>query len=370
MGNDTSSRAITVEVTGPETSVRPNRSVRRFLTHVLPQVNRELRRWNRCLDQCHDWALFKQAMSSLSRKRFHSQGGSFYALYNPPHSKKMVTLIVAMQTISDYLDNLCDRGGVYDEAAFRHLHHAMLDTLSLRRPQNRNYYRFYPANNDGGYLHTLVEECAGIFASLPSGNAVRQEALRLVSLYNDLQVYKHLAPHLRSCRLKRWFREKGIVSFPPLYWWEFAAACGSTLAVFALLGAATVPGTSEEDVRMIVKAYFPWVCGLHILLDYWIDQEEDRREGDFNFAACYKTGALAARRLQLFLHKSLEGVSRLPHPDFHRTIVNGLLAVYLSDPKVKKQGFQDAAAALLDTAGREAKLYHRLCVVLRKFGIL
>lgn len=370
MSNDSMHRAIPVKNSGSESAIRPDRSVRRFLVHVLPQVNRELRRWSRSLDSCYDWSLLKQAVSSLSRKRFHSQGGSFYALYNPAYSKKMVSLIVALQTISDYLDNLCDRGGIYDEAAFRQLHHAMLDALSLRRPQERDYYRFYPAGNDGGYLNSLVEECSEIFSSLPSGKVIRQEALRLISLYNDLQVYKHLAPHLRSCRLKRWYREKGTVSFPPLYWWEFAAACGSTLAVFALLGAATVPGINNNDVRRIIKAYFPWVCGLHIMLDYWIDQEEDIREGDFNFAACYKTPALAARRLQLLLDKSLEGIASLPHHDFHRTIINGLLAVYLSDPKVKNQGFQDVSASLLDKAGREAKHFHRVCLALRKCGIL
>lgn len=353
-----------------EKIVSPDPSVRRFLTAVLPQVSREMRRWSKQLDQCNDWALLRQALLSLRGKRFHSQGGCFYALYNPQYSRQLVSLIVALQTISDYLDNLCDRGGIYDEAAFRCLHHAMLDALGSALPQNRDYYRFYHARNDGGYLQALVAECRSGTALLPSYSIVESEVLRLVSLYSDLQVYKHLHPQVRSTRLKRWFREKGSAVSPPIYFWEFAAACGSTLAVFALFGAAASTQTTDEEVRQLVRAYFPWVCGLHILLDYWIDQEEDRKGGDYNFAACYPSPEIAAQRLQLFLRKSLDGVSRLPYPTFHRTIVQGLLAVYLSDPKVARQGFRQTARCLLETAGSETKLFYHLCLILRKAGIL
>ncbi len=353
-----------------EPAAPPDPSVGRFLAAVLPQVARELKRWSKKLDDCSDWSLLRQAVLSLKHKKFHAQGGCFYALYNPRYSRQLVKLIVALQTISDYLDNLCDRGGIYDEAAFRCLHHALLDALSTGPPQKRDYYRFYHARNDGGYLQALVEECRNIVSTLPAYPAVQGEVLRLVSLYNDLQVYKHLHPQVRQTRLKRWFREKGTAFSPSIYFWEFAASSGSTLAVFALLGAATAPQTTAEDARRLVRAYFPWICGLHILLDYWIDQEEDRKGGDFNFAACYPSSEMAALRLHLFLKKSLEKASRLPHPSFHRTIVRGLLAVYLSDPKVARQGFGTTARSLLNAAGPETKLLYRLCLLLRRTRIL
>ena len=115
--------------------------------------------------------LLQQASASLSRKRFHAQGGSFYALYNfnPRYYKKLVSLIVALQTISDYLDNLCDRGGIYNEAAFRCLHRAMTAALTRGPIKGLDYYRFYPVKNDGGYLEALVAECrscTGILLSL------------------------------------------------------------------------------------------------------------------------------------------------------------------------------------------------------------
>lgn len=350
----------------------PDRSLTRFLTVVLPQVSRELSRWQQQLTVSADWPLLQQALASLSKKRFHAQGGSFYALYNfnPVYMKTQVSLIVALQTISDYLDNLCDRGGIYDEVAFRYLHQAMVAALTRGPIRERDYYRFYPSKNDGGYLEALVAECRGCIALLPGYPVVEPEILRLVSLYNDLQVYKHLDPAMRNSRLRRWFKEKATPTTPSLHWWEYAAACGSTLGLFALFGLATSSATDLQDVRKVVEAYFPWVCGLHILLDYWIDQDEDLQEGDLNFVACYQSPAAAAERRSLFLKKALQEVSALPHTAFHRSVVQGLLAVYLSDPKVKQQGLQQAARSLLQAGGTGTEFFYRLCLLLRRLGAL
>lgn len=344
----------------------------RFLTGVLPQVAREMRGWEQSLTLHADWPLLQQALSSLSRKRFHAQGGSFYALYssNSRRSKQLVTLIVALQTISDYLDNLCDRGGVYDEAAFRCLHRAVTAALTCGPMREHNYYRFYPVKNDGGYLQALVAECRTCTGSLPAYREVQPEILRLASLYNDLQVYKHLGPSSRAGRLRRWFKEKASVTYPPLQWWEFAAACGSTLAIFALFGLAASPGADRTEAGKVVGAYFPWVCGLHILLDYWIDQDEDIRGGDFNFVACYPSAASAVERLHLFLERALEETAKLSRPSFHHTVILGLLAVYLSDPKVSRQNLQEPAGFLLNAGGARARLYYRLSSLLRRLGVL
>ncbi len=350
----------------------PELSLPRFLTGVLPQVSRELRKWEQGLTLDADWPLLQQALSSLSNKRFHAQGGSYYALYsfNHSHTRKVIALIVALQTMSDYLDNLCDRGGIFDEAAFRCLHQAMTAALTSGPPRNLDYYRFYPFKNDGGYLEALVSRCRACISALPSYPAVQSGILRIASLYNDLQVYKHLEPAVRKSRLRRWFREKASPTNPSLHWWEFAAACGSTLPIFALSALAALPETSLEEGQKIVDSYFPWVCGLHILLDYWIDQEEDRREGDFNFIACYPSADAAVLRLHLFLQKSLDKVSSLPRASFHRSVIRGLLAVYLSDPKVERQGLQKCARSLLNTGGSEAIFYFRLCLLLRRLGLL
>src|SRR5690606_22277894 len=107
-----------------------------------------------------------------------------------------------------------------------------------------------------------------------SYTAVKPYVLDLVQLYCDLQVHKHIHPSLREQALLDWWQEHRH-RCPDLAWQEFAAATGSTLGVFMLFMAASEPGLSEEEAAKIQAGYFPYICALHILLDYLIDQEED-----------------------------------------------------------------------------------------------
>jgi len=45
----------------------------------------------------------------------------------------------------------------------------------------------------------------------------------------------------------------------------------------------------SDELTQVKNSYFPWVQGLHILLDYLIDQEEDRINGDLNFVLLQTT---------------------------------------------------------------------------------
>jgi len=85
--------------------------ITRFVKNIFPQVNQALEHWRKLAAEIPDPVLRKQALSSIRAKRFHCQGGSIYALYPGVNQEVMVGFIVAFQTISDYLDNLCDRAG-------------------------------------------------------------------------------------------------------------------------------------------------------------------------------------------------------------------------------------------------------------------
>ena len=349
----------------------PHRHLPRYLMVILPRVSRELERWQQRALYA-GWPLSKQALAGFSRKHLYLRGSSYYALsnVNPPYEKTLVTLIVALQIIGDYLDNLCAGEGLFNEAAYRYLHRAMPAALTRGPVKEHDYYRFYRAKKDGGYLKALVAECRACTGALPGYRLVEPEALRLISLYSDLQVYKHLPPAMRNSRLRRWFKEKGVPETPPVHWWEYAAACGSTLSLFALFSLATFPQIEAADIRRVAGAYFPWVCGLHILLDSWVRQEEDLGRGALNFTACYRTPAAAAERLSLFLGKALRQVSDLPQALFHRSAVQGLLALYLSDPRIKEQGKEVTARALLQAGGKGAHIFYRLSKLLRRLGFL
>jgi tetraprenyl-beta-curcumene synthase len=303
--------------------------------HALPGVRQELRNWRALADRIPDEELRRQAVASMTSKEFHCIGGSVYALPCPELRGVLIRLIVALQTISDYLDNLCDRSTSLDPDDFRRLHQSMLDGVDPSGPTH-DYYAFRSEKEDGGYLVRLVEACQSSIRQLPAYAVVQDDVRRLVGLYADLQVYKHIRHDQREPELLAWW-EKHKPLFPELEWNEFAAATGSTLGMFMLFLAACDPSLTEEQAADIRESYFPFVCSLHILLDYLIDQEEDRIGGDLNFCSYYKDSDHAAERLGWVVLQARERVRRLPSSSFHRMIIEGLVALYLSDPKVKHQ---------------------------------
>jgi tetraprenyl-beta-curcumene synthase len=307
----------------------------RVYKYILPGVRSQLKVWRKKADEIPDPELKSQAIASMTSKQFHCQGGAVYAAANLPQRHVLIPLIVAFQTISDYLDNLCDRSTSLDEQDFRQLHQAMLDAVDPSRPLHE-YYAYRRENDDGGYLEHLVKTCQSCICLLPSYAKVQPYVRELVSYYCDLQVYKHVHPKQRERKLLAWWGEHKS-KYPHLRWNEFAAATGSTLGVFMLFLAAAeeqLPDMAALDIR---NAYFPHVCALHILLDYLIDQEEDIRGGDLNFCSYYDHADMAAERIHWIADQARSGIAALRDTPFHAMIIEGLLALYLSDPKVKEQ---------------------------------
>lgn len=347
--------------------VSENLLVGKFILQVLPRVEKELAGCHKILDKCPSPFLRRQALASLKSKRFHAQGSGFFQLYGP---KKIDILpsLVALQTISDYLDNLCDRTNILDMQAFKTLHLSLEKATGFIK-QHQNSYLYYPFQEDGGYLAYLEERCLERLATLPSYQLVQEDILKFIRLYSHLQTIKHTVHKKRKPLLYRWFLLYHPY-FPDLYWWEFAAATGSTLGIFVLIAAARDPQLTHREVKSLVQNYFPWICGLHILLDYLIDREEDRREGDLNFTACYADEKMTQARLLLFISRALAAAERLPHPSFHRTVVKGMLALYLSDPKVKEQNMDNLASVLLRKAGSKTVTMNKICRACRRWHII
>lgn len=313
----------------------PIRLMYRVYKYILPEVRAELGRLRVIAERIPDPELRTQALASMDSKQFHCEGGGVYAAANLGARHLLIPLIVALQTISDYLDNLCDRSTSLDEDDFRLLHQSMLDAVDPDA-RLRDYYALRAERDDGGYLHELVATCQKCVGALASYEKVRARVVELVGLYRDLQVYKHIVRERREPQLMGWWKQHRS-RFPDLQWNEFAAATGSTLGMFMLFVAASDGEMTEEAADAIYRAYFPHVCGLHIMLDYLIDQEEDRSGGDLNFCNYYPDQSTLVERIEVIVHWARRDVGQLPHSGFHRMIIEGLLALYLSDPKVREQ---------------------------------
>lgn len=326
-----------------------------------PQARAELKRWAERATGITDRPRREQALASIQTKGFHCEGGSAYAAGAPDWSEALVPAIVAFQTLVDYLDNLSDRMGPVPGATLRHLHQAVLDALTPGAQA-----RAYTGGPDGNYLAALVQETQARLAELPGYPTVAETCVWLGARYADLQLHKHLPnPVDREPALIDWIGSFAA-SHPGWRWWELAAACGSTLGIFALFLAATRPGAPEA--ARLLEAYFPWVGGLHILLDYYIDQDEDTTGGDFNLVRPYGSDGAAVKGLRAILGESLRRVRALPDPALHLLIVQGLPGLYLSDPKVSRQGLVRPAMQILRKAGPAslcAYWYCRVCQPIR-----
>lgn len=324
---------------------------------IFPRVNQELQYWREKAEKIPNEELRKQALASLESKKFHCQGGSVYSLLAGHKWQEAIKFIVSYQTISDYLDNLCDRSTSLDPKDFRMLHTSMEDALSPSESL-KDYYSYRDEQDDGGYLHELVQTCQNILQQLPNFNELQPYLLQLEMLYSDLQVHKHVKVEERIPRLESWYQtyqEK----WPMLTWYEFSACAGSTLGIFCLVSYALDGKMTASLAEQIFDGYFPFLQGLHIMLDYFIDQEEDREEGDLNFCNYYENEEELEERLLYFIEETGSKVKDLPNSSFHEMVQHGLIGLYLADPKVKQMDhFKPTVKRLIKTSGKTSLFFH------------
>jgi len=318
----------------------------RFLCVVVPCASRALGAIRTRAARIPDPALREQALASIADKAYHVQGGAILATFlHGTIMRNYVAVIAPLETIYDYLDNLCDRLPGVDERAFAALHEALTDALDPDAVPG-SYYRHGPPGDDGGYLRSLVFEVREAIARLPGSARVRQQTLRIARLYAQLQTFKHLAPSEREERCRIWY-DTSSERIPGLAWWEFAAACGSSLPVFALLFSATNGGVGNDEIAAVLGAYFPYLSAVHILLDYFIDQQEDREHEELNFVACYAGPAHTVARLRELVRETAARLRRLRHGDRHEFLLRVMCLFYLTHPKVFAQRLEDQGTSVL-----------------------
>ncbi|MFC0274239.1 tetraprenyl-beta-curcumene synthase family protein [Metabacillus herbersteinensis] len=324
---------------------------------IFPVVHFYVKQWREKAVLIPDEELRTHALAGIDDKGFHCEGGGIFAMISGPHKQQCIEFIIAYQLISDYLDNLCDRSTSLDPVDFRMLHQAMLDALTVGATC-KNYYQFRDEKEDGGYLHELVQTCQRILSDIQHYPLISKQLLELSQYYCDLQVHKHVKIEDRVPRLENWF-EHHKNALPDIEWYEFSACTGSTLGIFCLVAYAFKDDFNEKQAQQIFRSYFPYVQGMHILLDYLIDQEEDRIGGDLNFCSYYSSEAEMMERIQHFVEKADDQLTGIQHEYFHKFIHRGILGVYLSDEKVtSKKELGKLAKRLIKLGGKTCYFFY------------
>lgn len=300
-----------------------------YFFRARPLVKRSLVPIENRAGMIADAQVREMALDSLTHKRFHCEGGAVLVA----SSSLLVRFVAAYQTLCDFLDTVTDRGPKVEVPVIRALHQALLDAVNPGG-STADYWRDHPLD-DGGYAAWLVNESRRCLQPVAGWQRVRTHVHWLAKRYVELQTLKHApAVDQRAQNLEKWYGHYRNPAWD-LNWWEFAAASGSTLGIFILVREALQSRPDTVRLTSLFDCYFPWVGGLHILLDYFIDQEEDDAGGDFNFIRCYPDQTMAVAGIRRLYQQVLTASKALQDGAFHRYVARGLLGFYLADHKVR-----------------------------------
>jgi len=316
---------------------------------VLPNVAREVRRWQAVAQSAPDLGLRDDALLTLKRERLNTEGAALFATLPLRRDVVLLRVLAAYQVTLDYLDTISERPSDDPLANGWQLHLALTEAVDPGGPLS-DYYRHHPERRDGGYLRALVKLCRAGCASLPAFERVRARALRAAHL-GTVQVPNHdPCPTRRESGLRAWV-ERELPGPSELRWFELTAAASSSLWTLALLALASDPNLHADDVIEAEAVYFPWVCAASTLLDAFVDQRSDREAGNHSYVEHYDSEAEMVERLCEIVFRSVHGARRLRNGERHALIAAGMVSMYLSKASARGPELRVATRRIARAAG-------------------
>jgi tetraprenyl-beta-curcumene synthase len=306
-------------------------AARRYWLGVFPAAHSAQRRLLARAEAIPDPLLRADALASHRVKGSNSEGLAALAVIAPAGQRpRLARSLVAYQLMLDYLDGVSERPSD-DPLANGLCMHLAFEVALDPDADHADYYAHAPEQEDGGYLHELIETCRAPLRGLPSFEAAREALLRQARLCRESQALNHAAGFVAVDRdLDEWAAQIAAEADlePGFEWWELiAAAAASSLCVGALLALAATPGASEADARQVEAAYFPWASGLNALLDSLVDLDEDP-EGASHLRR-YESEEHAAERLVALAAGARRRVAELPEGHLHEAILTAMGTLYL-----------------------------------------
>lgn len=326
---------------GPSTPA----NIVRFIRTIVPHARLELEGIRSLAASIPDDALRSEALASIDDKAYHVAGGCILATFLPAaKARAYVELVAPLESIYDYLDNLCDRHPGVPAAAYPVLHQAIGDALDPSSSP-RDYYALGPEGRDNGYLLRLVTRVQRSLRRVEGHEALLPAFREAAALYAEMQTFKHYAAGERERACREWFAARKTERVADLEWYEFACAAGSQFQVYAPL--YELFAGRAPAIAAAYDAHFPAVAALHVLLDSFIDQAEDRDHGELNFAAAYSSPAAMRERAGYLAGLAKRRFEALPERRPHAFVLRVMSLFYLTHPKVYAQNLQHEAEALL-----------------------
>ena len=293
----------------------------------------------------------EDALDSITHKRDHAEGAALFWVLPRSRDRGLLRLLVAYQTIWDFLDNVSERDT--GEANARQLHRALSEALDPEAPIS-DYYRHHPWRDDGGYLRALVETCRAGCTALPSYARVRPHLLAGVALCAVQSVNHDPDPERRDVALRAW-AERESPGERAMTWFELTAAA-SGFTPHPLLALAAESSCEEGDIARTLAVYFPWVSLAITMLDSYADQLDDVASGNHSYVSHYGDGDVAVQRLCEIVDRSAREARGLRDGDRHATLVACMVAMYLSRDGAYAPDMRAGTLALAGAGGSLTRL--------------
>jgi tetraprenyl-beta-curcumene synthase len=294
----------------------------------LAGVSREVHCWRALAAQIPDPVLRADALESLADKRYYIDGAALFWTLPSRRVDELLALLVAYQTIANYLDYASERGAEHRGASAGSLMLALVDAVDVDAPLH-DYYADHPWTDDGGYLRALVLRCRSACTELPRYRHARPALLREARRGHALELGHDPNPRRRDHALKA-FADREFGSLHDASWFELAGGATSLLAVMVLLALAADETSTDADLHAALEVYCPWVGTLSLMLDSYVDQVEDADTSRWSATACYPSSQIAERRMALLMSRALRGCAALRHGQRHTLIVSMMIAMYLT----------------------------------------
>jgi tetraprenyl-beta-curcumene synthase len=315
----------------------------RYWPTVAPIVRAQLLHWRQRAHAIPNPTLQALALQKLREEHFNAEVAATLATLAPSaHRERAVEAIVAYEVIYDYLDGLTEQSTPHPLRDGHQLFHAFTDAVTPHAAPHRDYYRYHPQSDDGGYLQELVDAVRVALAQLPAMAVIAEVAPASAARCASAQVRAHAASREGTAQLEGWATREAPGT--GLGWREFlAGAASSVLAVHALIAAAADPRTTRQQAIQIDTVYLS-TCALSTILDSLIDYQHDLSTGKSSYIQHYESRDLLARGLAGTARHAAAQARALPNAAHHLMTLVGVVAYYTSAPTATSRFAQPVTA--------------------------
>jgi tetraprenyl-beta-curcumene synthase len=314
---------------GPQTLRTLGISTARHLRWGLPSSGREVRRWRALAEQIPDPFLRADALQSIVDKRAFTDGAALFWTLPSRRDDELLALLVAFQTIANYLDCTSERGAKHRGSSAGSLMLALVDAVDVESPL-QDYYADHPWTEDGGFLRELVLSCRSGCQNLAHYQRARPLLIREARRGRTLELSHDPNAQRRDEVLEAFAAREYAPPPPDANWFEYTVSSTSLLPVIVLLALAADETSTDHDLHAALDVYIPWVGALSVMLDSYNDEADDADSLDWSAISYYADAETAQQRITVLIDRALRDTFQLRHGPRHAFIVSAMIAMYVT----------------------------------------